>query len=62
MSLASETTWLMPLPPSHAGCGIAGDFDTPEMTKFENVQKRAWETCASERVMSFSQNERQGER
>lgn len=50
MSLAKDAVWLMPLPIfPRAGCGIAGDFDTPEMTKFENVQKRTWETCASER-------------
>jgi hypothetical protein len=28
------------------GCGIGGDFDSPEMTKFSSAQSRKWETCA----------------
>lgn len=58
----ANATWLMPLVPfPRTGCGIAGDFDTPEMTKFENVQKRTWETCASERVTSYPRIERESE-
>lgn len=34
-------------------CGIGGDYDTPEMTKFATVQPHKWETCASMDPESF---------
>lgn len=34
-------------------CGIGGDYDTPEMTKFATVQPHKWETCASMDPNSF---------
>lgn len=34
-------------------CGIAGDFITPEMTKFDTVQLQKWESCASMDPYSF---------
>lgn len=37
-------------------CGVGGDFDTPEMTKFSVVQPRKWETCASMDPHSFGYN------
>lgn len=37
-------------------CGVGGDFDTPEMTRFATVQPRKWETCASMDPHSFGYN------
>ncbi|ORY24452.1 alpha-L-fucosidase-domain-containing protein [Naematelia encephala] len=37
-------------------CGIGGDFDTPEMTKFATAQSRKWETCAGMDPHSFGYN------
>ncbi|KAL1405008.1 hypothetical protein Q8F55_008628 [Vanrija albida] len=37
-------------------CGIAGDFVTPEMTKFDTVQPDKWESCASVDPHSFGYN------
>lgn len=34
-------------------CGIGGDFDTPEMEKFDAVELHKWETCASMDPFSF---------
>jgi alpha-L-fucosidase len=34
-------------------CGIGGDFDTPELEKYDSVELNKWETCTSMDPFSF---------